>query len=344
VRRRISIKVGCAARTDSTPWCARRTLRGLAGACLFAITSVAGAANLSTDLHRTWSVPRATEFADASARLTPAIATLCATSEAAESALRIARRQWLDVLTPWERLSAVAIGPVLERRSQRQIDFMPTRPHLIEKAIKAEPTDPAAMELVGTPAKGLPALEWLLWVKPVQPDSKACRYALQVADEIAREAKALAVAPVFASDDAGLISELVNQWVGGLERLRWTNLEMPARVALTSAKPAEFPRAASGAAAAAWVAQWRSLRELATDPSIPVSLELLLRQRGASPTAEALAQAVRRADVAMHDLDRVDLPRLLEAARQLAALKRLVEEQVAPALGVNIGFSDSDGD
>jgi predicted lipoprotein len=37
-------------------------------------------------------------------------------------------------------------------------------------------------------------------------------------------------------------------------------------------------------------------------------------------------------------------PRILAAARQLAALKRLVEAEVAPALGVNIGFSDSDGD
>jgi len=314
------------------------------GACLFSMVGLAGAANLSADLHRAWSVPRAAEFADASARLTPAIAALCAASEEAESAMRIARRQWLDVLTPWERLSAVAIGPVLERRAQRQIDFMPTRPRLIEKAIQDEPTDAAAMELVGTPAKGLPALEWLLWVKPIQPDSKACRYALQVADEIAREAKALAAAPVVASDDATLIGELVNQWVGGLERLRWANMEMPARIALTNARPAEFPRAASGAAAAGWVAQWRSLRELATDTSIPVSLDALLRQRGADSTAEALAQAVRRADAAMHDLDTVDLPRLLEAAQLLAALKRLVEEQVAPALGVNIGFSDADGD
>jgi uncharacterized protein len=47
------------------------------------------------------------------------------------------------------------------------------------------------MELIGTPAKGLPALEWLLWVKPIQPASAECRYAVQVAAEIQREAQAL---------------------------------------------------------------------------------------------------------------------------------------------------------
>jgi predicted lipoprotein len=39
-----------------------------------------------------------------------------------------------------------------------------------------------------------------------------------------------------------------------------------------------------------------------------------------------------------------DTARILAAAKQLAALKRLVENEIAPALGVNIGFSDADGD
>jgi hypothetical protein len=33
-----------------------------------------------------------------------------------------------------------------------------------------------------------------------------------------------------------------------------------------------------------------------------------------------------------------------DAAASLAALKRLVEHEVAPALKVSIGFSDADGD
>ncbi len=39
-----------------------------------------------------------------------------------------------------------------------------------------------------------------------------------------------------------------------------------------------------------------------------------------------------------------DGPRVLQAAKELSALKRLAEAEVAPALQVSIGFSDADGD
>ena len=320
------------------------TLCGLLGACVFAISSVAGAANLSADLHSSWSVPRAAEFVTASRQLTPVIESLCAASAATtETALQNVRQHWLHSLLAWERLSAVNFGPVLERRSQRQIDFTPTRPRLIEKAVKLAPVNAANMELIGTPAKGLPALEWLLWVKPIQPASAECRYALQLAAEVTREAEALQAAPTLGLDDAATLSEWVNQWVGGLERLRWSNMEMPARVAQTSGgkAPADFPRGVSGASAASWAAQWDALQHLAVGP---VSLASILRQRGKDATADVLAQAIRQADADLQGLTISDAPRILAAAKQLAALKRLVENEVAPALGVNIGFSDSDGD
>ena len=82
----------------------------------------------------------------------------------------------------------MAVGPLLTRRSQRQIDFSPTRPALTERAIESEPAGLQAMERIGTPAKGLPALEWLLWTQPVAPGSAACRYAAEVALDIEREA------------------------------------------------------------------------------------------------------------------------------------------------------------
>ena len=335
--------VGCAARTVSVYRCARRTLRVLVATSLLAITPQAIAnppAAFTETLQATWVAPRSADFVYQSRQLTPALQALC-TAAAAEPALTRAREHWLAALGSWETLSAVAFGPVLERRSQRQIDFTPTRPRLIEKAIKTAPADAAAMELIGTPAKGLPALEWLLWMKPVQPAGADCRYAIQVAAEIEREATALAETRLSSPDDQATLSELVNQWVGGLERLRWGNLEMPARVSQTSGgKDApEYPRQASGAHAASWAAQWRALRELAIGP---VSLASALNQRGKS--ALPLTTAVERADTALQGLTGDDLPRAIAAGRELAALKRLVENQVAADLGVNIGFSDADGD
>jgi predicted lipoprotein len=46
----------------------------------------------------------------------------------------------------------------------------------------------------------------------------------------------------------------------------------------------------------------------------------------------------------MQGLTLGDKDDILAAAEELDALKRLVEKQVAPALGVNMGFSDADGD
>ena len=57
-----------------------------------------------------------------------------------------------------------------------------------------------------------------------------------------------------------------------------------------------------------------------------------------------LVKAVRRADTSMQGLAPGDKTRLLAAAARLAELKRVVEADIAPALQVNIGFSDADGD
>lgn len=310
------------------------------GIGMLTMSSMSFAGFSSETLHNAWSAPRAAEFAAASAQLAPAIESLCAAT-LAEPALQDARQHWSNTLFTWERLSGVAFGPVLERRSQRQIDFTPTRPRLIEKAVKSAPANAADMELIGTPAKGLPALEWLLWSKPVQPGSADCRYAVQVAAEVAREASALAASAPPSTDSQTALSELVNQWIGGVERLRWANMEMPARVALTSGgkDAAEFPRGAAQASAASWAAQWDALRNLAIGQ---VSLVSALQARNVDTAP--LTDAVRQVDVAMQGLESSDTPRILNAAKHLAALKRLVENEVAPALGVNIGFSDADGD
>lgn len=303
-------------------------------------------------VHRAWSAPRAAEFVRDGAKLGPALQALCdAAPDKSDTALQQARQAWLMALLSWERLSAVAIGPLIERRSQRQIDFVPTRPRMIEKAVKSAPVSLADMELIGTPAKGFPALEWLLWKKPMQPASSECRYALLVADEIGHEAASLeeayrqAASRELDKEAAGMaFSELVNQWIGGLERLRWHGMEMPVRVAMTSKAKDEpdFPRRSSGTDEKTWAAQWETLRTLAAGRGI--SMETALRAKGQDALADSFAAAVQKADAAMRGLQAKDESRVLEAGQQLAALKRLVEDKIAPALGVAIGFSDADGD
>lgn len=303
-------------------------------------------------VHRDWSVPHTRAFARESAALAPALRAACtATPDRAATTLDAARAQWRATLVAWEGLSIVAFGPVLDRRAQRQIDFLPTRARMIEKAIQTAPASLKDLELVGTPAKGLPALEWLLWVKPVAPASTACNYAVLLADEIAQEAAALEIAthklaatplPQAAADTA--FAELVNQWVGGIGRLSWENLAMPVRVARTAKTPTApiFPRPAGGDIARIWAAEWASLRDLATGTDY--ALDAALAARGQAEVAAAFARAVHAADAAMRELAPAAPDRVLAAGEQLAALKQQFENSVAPALGVAIGFSDADGD
>ncbi|MBW8462881.1 imelysin family protein [Acidovorax sp.] len=317
-----------------------------------------------------WALPRAQDFDHSARALAPAVAALCeAPAAGGKAALESARTAWQATTRAWEQLAAVSVGPVIARRSQRAIDFTPTRPALIEKAIAAQPQGAKAFERIGTPAKGLPALEWLLWTRPVQPGSPACSYAHEVAQDVARESAALEKAFADASgtdwgaedeqeQSTQAISEFVNQWVGGIERLRWAQMDKPLRAAGSGsgARTPDYPRTASGSTLAAWAATWGGLRSLTTLPAnadIPaageaqVPLEMYLRGKGLNPLADKLRQATDKVDASMAQVQKSGLQNkaaIQKTARDLAALKFLAESEVAPALQVSIGFSDADGD
>jgi predicted lipoprotein len=307
-------------------------------------------------VHRGWTAPRAEEFATAAAALRSALTAWCATgSPPAPPDITLrdgARAQWRATMVAWTRLSSVAVGPVLERRSARLVDFAPTRPALIERAIAAAPADAPAMERVGAPAKGLPALEWLLWTRPAVPRSPSCAYMVAIAADLEREAVALnlafaALAQREWNADAAVpaMAEVLNQWIGAVERLRWAAMEKPMRAA--GSKPPDFPRRASGATAAQWAAQWDAINAFAviTQPGgTLIPLEAYLRGRGLNPAADALAKATRQARDRMVQGAPASPARVEGAARALANLKRVVETRAAPPLKINIGFSDADGD
>lgn len=314
-------------------------------------------------MYRNGHLPKARDFSRAAGALAGAVETQCAAPRAGAAAvLKRTREHWLAAAQAWDALSAVAVGPLLQRRSARQIDFEPTRPALIARALRAAPADLQALERIGTPAKGLPALEWLLWSLPPGSRPASCGYALLLAREIEAEAQALETAFAelaardWGADPAGAtaaMSETLNQWVGGLERLRWAQMEKPLRAAQgTGAAPA-YPRAAAGAIRRSWLARWRALSDLAAAPgraAAPapgaglVPLETYLRGRGLNPLADRLARAVHEAERSLQAAQPGNGADTLAAARSLARLTRLAQADIAPALEVPLGFSDSDGD
>ena len=333
--------------------------------------------DLMRSVHRQWYAPQSAAFAAQSAALTAAVSGLCSGVAGAGTAdIDKARSSWKASASAWDTLAGVQIGPLVQRRSARQIDFMPTRPELIKRAIEAEPTDAKAMESVGTPAKGLPALEWLLWSQPPAPATPACAYALQVATDIQREADALANAfaelaarqPGDAEEsNVPAVSEFVNQWTGAIERLRWAEMEKPRLAGATgqvgprsaaSKNAAVYARSTSGQTAERWASLWQSVRTLAvgqgapgsataTAPQTgggPVTLDRYMRGLGRDAPAAQLVQSIAKADKALQKLSPANTAGVIAAARTLAEVKKVAEADVATAMEVSIGFSDADGD
>lgn len=311
-------------------------------------------------LYGQWFSPQA-KAAQASAQaLNQALRAHCtAPAGSAAATLQTARQAYVQSSRQWSSLSAVALGPLVERRSARLVDFRPMRPALLKKAIQSAPADLAAMERIGAPAKGYPALENLLWTQPVEPQTPACAYATLVAEEIGAEMGILGngFAKLAAQDwsedgDATTeaMAEFINQWVGGLERLRWADMEKPLRSA--GSKPPAWEHLASGSTLEIWRAHWQGLRTLAVsvDRKVPqpgvdiVPIESYLRGRGLNPLADRWLKAVNEADAGMRALTEPTAKAVDAATKPLSRLKRLMEGEVAPALEVNIGFSDADGD
>lgn len=313
-------------------------------------------------LYREALQPHAAGFATEAKTLPAALAALCqAQGKAAGAAkLEAARAAWVKTLAAWDALATLPLGPLIERRALRTLDFQPVRPELIERAIARRPASLADMQRVGTPAKGLPALEWLLWTRPVAPQSPGCAYAEQVAEELAREAAGLSEAVAAAAGEEwdeergdAAFSELINQWIGAAERLRWAQIDKPRKEAATRGlrQPA-YPRAASGQTAASWAREWQVLRTWAVFGGgvVPqpgqgvVPLETYLRGRGLNPLADRWVAQVERTTASLRGLRPGDSARLDAAVRELAATKALAEAELAPALEISVGFSDADGD
>lgn len=302
-------------------------------------------------LHERWYLPGAEAFSREAVALRDVLGSLCAAPIAeGTSGLMAARAQWRRLIDTWERFSAVRGGALLARRSPREIDFMPTRPESIRRAIDSA-TNTASMERVGAPAKGLPALEWLLWTQPVQPGAPGCRYAGRVAGEVAAEAEALRAAYALAVqhgwDDAETeyaLYEFLNLLDAGVQKLWWEDMDRPQQKAATGARAAGFSRTASGSTVAAWRAHWQGLRALLVGEP---SLGSYLRAKGHAGEADALLPLVTRVDRALEAMPpgaAAPDDHIAEAVAALKALQQHIEHDTANALQFVISFFDEDGD
>lgn len=309
--------------------------------------------------------PAAQQWLKDSTLLQQRLHGLC-TAQPAQQAAALAATQaaWRTTVLSWTRLSAVSIGPLIERRTARHIDFQPARPALIEKAMATPPDALADMDKIGSPAKGIPALEWMLWKSPPpQPGTSACRYAELVGADL--QAEAAGVSQGFAQlaqrewldneqDASTLMGEVINQWLGAIEQLRWREIGKPLASA-QAGEPPQFSRHMSGTPPEPlWLAAWQAIHQIATlqgmtypspDGRQHVPVDIYLLGKGLSGPGLTLRQAARDADVDMQQLQHQhEADARQRALKALAGLQQQIQNTVAPALQISIGFSDSDGD
>lgn len=268
-------------------------------------------------------------------------------------ALDAARQAWVQAMASWTRLSAVQIGPLLERHSDTRLDFQPMRPAALDKVI-ANPTSPGewAMDRIGAQARGLPAMEYLLWKKPAAPRTPTCAYLSVLARDLRDEAHELqkaydsqAAATRTADEAAAWFNTYINQWLAGMGRMRWRDLEMPVR----SWGMEQAPRAASGQTAIAWRERWQALRVPtaggAGAPDGLVPLTSYLRSRGLAGSADALARDTGLADSALQGATPTTPgPKLLDAAKRVDFVTHVIAREVSTQLQIQLEFSADDGD
>lgn len=295
-------------------------------------------------------LPDSIRFGEATAALESAIGRLCEVRD--EATLGDARAAWVRALAAWDALDAVEIGPILDRRSMFQIDFWPTRPFAIDIVVRNFPESARTLDVVSAPAKGLPALEYLLWPQgpsvPVLSGTNQCAYARVLASGLRSEARALdagyrelASLALDGAQSKALLTQLVNQTFGAIEGLRGKSMLRPASI--RDAKL--YPRPYSGETVHTWSARWSAIRRLllGADGEAP-SLERHLRDAGQADAAERLHAAVLSGDAAMREVLVADSETAVRAAKGLAATETALDRDVAPALRVTIGFRGADGD
>jgi len=158
------------------------------------------------------------DFIDESALLSDSAAELCS----GPSADLLAQTQdaWRRTRIPLKKSEAFRFGPMKTLGVDQAIDFWPTRPENIEEVVAAtEPIDDTFIENLGTSAKGLPAIEYLLFdpeggneqilveLNDPATGERRCEYLSAMARNV--EAKAVLVRQAWDSEDGHFLRDLI---------------------------------------------------------------------------------------------------------------------------------------
>lgn len=326
-------------------------------------------------------MPLTQDFKRAAGRMESAAKAFCAKPDTDH--LATVRIAWRETQSAWQPLEMLQIGPIIERRTQRQVNAWPVRPTLIDPLLESQgPIDAARLEEVGAAGKGLPAIEYLLF-PPDTADAelqstlkgKRCD-ALQAlashvkaeADGLARDwrepnggfARQLAEAGehpeegMFASADQAL-SDIANLLIAGLDAVKVRKLGKPLEQTDAASVRERLESWRSGASldhirdnlrgfeTAFFGAGKESigLDDYLAGIGRPVLPRLVREDLTAAQTALSAIQPPLQQALAGQ---RQQVQQVEALHKAVAQLQRRMEDDIADALKVDLGFNANDGD
>lgn len=321
-------------------------------------------------------LPTYSDFADGMASFETAAEALC--SEPNEETFAAARDAWWSTRAYYEKNELLSFGPLVDEptRAGPQLDFWPARPDTIEEVLASDtPLDAAALETLGSAARGMPVIEYLLWVEGTDassfvPGERRCEYLLAAAADSAGVAAELHDAwdpeggdylsqltnagrsgSEFESIEAAL-SEVTSRLTFIVENARGEKLGVPLgnRTGGTP-QPASAPSPYSGRSIEDVRDNLRGVEAAMFGVEDDLDFEEYLEDLDHGDLPPKIRAAL---DASYAALDAIPAP-LTEAVLsepasvqaaidELAVLQRLLQVDLINALGVTLTFNDADGD
>ncbi len=301
-------------------------------------------------------VPRYEAFQTEAAELETAIAALCAQPGAAP--LEAARQQWTATREAWRQTVAFGVGPAMTLRTPSAVDFATSEAKVQEVLDGAEPLTAAAVADLGANARGLGAIEQLLFADGSEtlttPDgARRCGYAAETAVLVGQAADDVAAAWAdgapdradFLADEAMARDELYNQLIATLQSVADKRLKVAVGYDDVEPNPEAADTGAARRGLDDMVAELDGALAsydavLATDLEA-ASEDAAGRTRGGLVEGRDTLVALPRP---LASAVESELPAAQEALVALQDSKRALATEVASLLGLTLTFSESDGD
>ncbi|MGD9507610.1 MAG: imelysin family protein [Geminicoccaceae bacterium] len=271
------------------------------------------------------------------------------------------RAGYVESALAWRRLEAAGTGPAVAGEASATVYFWPDKHGTAGRQLTAalrerNPalTDPAELAGRSVGLQSLATLEVLLYGTTVPADAEefACRYAVAIADFQASLAARLAkAAPGDPPTDGAVADAMFRGMLNTLDVLIALDLERPLGKELAAGRGERARAWRSGLSLPLIGAALDTVDRVYTAPRsfsamIQASAELsafdaVLRGR-LQAAREAIAAVPEPLHLAVVDPEaRPAVEQLLEEPR---AVRRLLQERLAPALGFAAGFNALDGD